>query len=188
MVDLRDGFLEVALGALGVDEGIGQFVLGAGDGVADGDGADGGEADADVAHGLLDEAELVVGVVDGEFGLAAQVVDIAPEDAEGLAVEGADVDPGRHAADQVDDALAHFVGGLVGEGDGEDVPGGDAGGDEIGDAAGDDAGLAGAGAGEDEQGAVDVVDGGALLGVQTAEIERHEAGGRGVVGGAHGRF
>ena len=188
MVDLGDGFLKVALGTLSVDEGIGQFILGAGDGVADGDGADGGEADADVAHGLLDEAELVVGVVDGEFGLAAQVVDIAPEDAEGLAVEGADVDPGRHAADEVDDALAHFVGGLVGEGDGEDVPGGDAGGDEIGDAAGDDAGLAGAGAGEDEQGAVDVVDGGALLGVQTAEIEGQEAGGRRMVGGAHGRF
>ena len=110
------------------------------------------------------------------------------EDAEGLAVEGADIDAARRAADQVDDAFAHLVGGFVGEGDGEDVPGSDALGDEVGDAAGDDAGFAGAGAGEDEQGAVDVVDGGALLGVQAAEIEGQQAGGLGLVGGAHGRF
>ena len=48
--------------------------------------------------------------------------------------------------------------------------------------------LAGAGAGEDQERAVDVVDGGALLGVQAAEIEGQQAGGLGVVGGAHGRF
>ncbi len=76
----------------------------------------------------------------------------------------------RGVAEEFVDALGHLVGGLVGEGDGEDGVGRDAALlDEIGDAVGDDAGLAGAGAGEDEHRAVDGFDGFALLRIQFVE-------------------
>ena len=64
------------------------------------------------------------------------------------------------------DALLHFAGGLVGEGDGEDVSRRDAPGDEVGDAERDDARLAGAGAGQDQHRAVQRFDGLALLGIE----------------------
>ena len=64
------------------------------------------------------------------------------------------------------DAFLHFAGGLVGEGDGEDVSRRDAFGDEVGDAERDDAGLAGAGAGQDQHRAVQRFDGLALLGIE----------------------
>jgi hypothetical protein len=55
--------------------------------------------------------------------------------------------------EQLVDALAHFAGGFIGEGDGEDGVGSDVFLlDEPGDAMGDDASFTGAGAGEDEQG------------------------------------
>jgi hypothetical protein len=67
-------------------------------------------------------------------------------------------------------ALAHLLGGLVGEGDGQDGVGRDAFlGDEPGDAAGDDAGLARAGSGQNEQGAFSGLDGGALFRIQIGE-------------------
>ena len=73
-------------------------------------------------------------------------------------------------AEQLVDALGHFAGGLVGEGDGEDGVGRDVFLlDEPGDAMGDDAGFAGAGAGEDEQGAFGGLDGGALFGIEIGE-------------------
>ena len=53
--------------------------------------------------------------------------------------------------DQPGDALAHLVGGLVGEGDGHDLPGLDAGGDQVGDPMGEHPRLAAAGAGQDQQ-------------------------------------
>jgi hypothetical protein len=58
--------------------------------------------------------------------------------------------------------MFHLAGGLVGEGEGEYRVGGNAGADEVGDSAGDDAGFARARAGDDEQGAIDVADGGLL--------------------------
>ena len=69
-------------------------------------------------------------------------------------------------ADQFGDALLHFAGGLVGEGDGEDVSGRDALRDEVGDAEGDDAGFARAGAGQNQNRAVQRFDGLALLGIE----------------------
>ena len=72
------------------------------------------------------------------------------------------------------DALGHFGGGFVGEGDGEDGVGGDAAlFDEIGDAVGDDAGLAGAGTGEQEDGTVDSLNAFALLRVHVVEKAGH---------------
>ena len=66
------------------------------------------------------------------------------------------------AAEELGHALAHFAGGFVGEGDRQDVPCGNSAGRHVGDAAGDGAGFAGAGAGEDEEGSVDVGGGGTL--------------------------
>ena len=66
------------------------------------------------------------------------------------------------------DALLHLARRLVGEGDGEDLPGpGLAGGEDMGEPGGQHPGLAGAGAGQHQQRAVDRLDhGGALLGVE----------------------
>jgi len=63
-------------------------------------------------------------------------------------------------------ALLHFAGGLVGEGDGEDVSGRDALGNQVGDAKRDDAGLAGARPGQDQQRPLEGFDGLALLGIE----------------------
>ena len=82
---------------------------------------------------------------------------------EAEAVEGGDLEVlGDLGADEVEDALAHLGGGLVGEGHRQDRPRRDAALDQAGDALGDDARLAGACAGEHQDGAEFVLDGGAL--------------------------
>jgi len=48
------------------------------------------------------------------------------------------------------EAGPHFLGRLVGEGQGQNRPGGDAAGDEVGDPMGDDPGFSRAGAGQDQ--------------------------------------
>ena len=80
------------------------------------------------------------------------------------------------------DALSHFGGGFVGEGNGENGVGSDAFFlNKPGDAAGNDAGFAGAGAGQDEQGAFSGLDGGALFGIQFVDKRLQDArpGGKG---------
>ena len=67
------------------------------------------------------------------------------------------MNPGWEPPSELVNAFAHFAGGFIRERDGEDVPGRDATGGHIGDAAGDGAGFARAGAGEDEEGAIDGV-------------------------------
>ena len=84
------------------------------------------------------------------------------------------------------DALLHLAGRLVGEGDGEDLAGpGLAGRQDMGEARGQHARLAGAGAGQHQQRAIDRLDRGALLGVQALEIGRL-ARGHGARDGAAG--
>ena len=81
-------------------------------------------------------------------------------------------DPHRPAVaiEQPLDPRAHLLGGLVGEGDGEDLVGtGVPLEHQPGDAMGDDPCLPGAGAGEDQQRAVDVHDRGPLFGVEGGE-------------------
>ena len=132
---------------------------------------------------LAQEAELVVGVEDGEVRLQADELGVAAEDAHGERVEGAE--PGHpldDAADEVADAGLHLAGGLVGEGDGEDLVGaGAAGVEEVRDAGGQRLGLAGAGAGEHEDRAVERLHRGALGRVEVVEVGRrprgHGAGG-----------
>jgi hypothetical protein len=81
------------------------------------------------------------------------------------------------------DALLHLAGGLVGEGDGEDLrrPG-EAERQDVGDAGGQHARLAGAGAGQHEDRALGGLDGAALLLVQAFQIGRRP----GLLAGRHG--
>jgi hypothetical protein len=121
---------------------------------------------------LLEQADLVVGVEDGEVGPEAGQFGVAAQDLDADGVEGAE--PGHaldRLADEKADALLHLAGGLVGEGDGEDLARpGEAEREDVGDAGGQHAGLAGAGAGQHEDGALGRLDGAALLLVQAIEI------------------
>ena len=126
--------------------------------------------DAEPLERLLDYGLLIGLVVDGEgageaYSVDAQGFDVAAEDAHAEAVEGGEQGLGeRGVAENFVDALGHLLGGLVGEGDGEDGVRGHASFlDEIGDAVRDDASLAGACAGEQKHGAIDRLDAFALL-------------------------
>ena len=79
-------------------------------------------------------------------------------------VEGEDLDVAAAFAAGFDDAGLHFAGGFFCIGEGEDILPAKrrVGVEEMADALGDDAGFAGAGAGDDEEGAVAVGDGAAL--------------------------
>ncbi len=105
----------------------------------------------------LHQAAGVGVVVDGEGPLVAQSVTVGPEDPYARRVEGGDPHPLGAGTDQFGHPLAHLVGRLVGEGDGQDlpwccIPGGD----QVGDPPGQHPGLAGAGTGHDEQGTAPV--------------------------------
>jgi hypothetical protein len=85
-------------------------------------------------------------------------------------VEGRDVDVGVAVGHELVDALLHLGRRLVGEREGQDLAGTRlALGDEMGDAAGDDGGLAGAGAGDDQQRARIMGGGLALLVIEAVE-------------------
>ena len=99
----------------------------------------------------LDHAHPIGLIVDGEVLFQAQPIGIGTEQPDAEAVKGAD--PHALGRQQIVDPAAHLLGGLVGEGDGQDLIRPDPFVDEMGDAAGDDARLAAAGPGEDEQGA-----------------------------------
>ena len=95
------------------------------------------------------------------------VLGLAAQDPDAGGVEGGDPHGLGPAADQRLDAFPHFGGGLVGEGDGQDLAVvGPPGGDQVGDPVAEHAGLARAGAGHDQQGAAGVLDGLFLLRVQ----------------------
>ena len=133
--------------------------------------------EAHAAIGCFDDGELIVGVVDGEgFGEAGadgpERIAIAAEEADAEGVEGGELGAGGEfvTVEEIADAVAHFAGGLIGEGDGEDGKRGDVlRGDEVRDALGDDLGLAASRAGEDEDGTIGGFYRFELLGVQTFE-------------------
>ena len=75
-------------------------------------------------------------------------------------------------ADQRGNALLHFAGGFVGEGDGENLAReGFAGGQNMRDTGGQYAGFAGARAAKNQNRAVSGFDGEALFGIQAFEIK-----------------
>jgi hypothetical protein len=93
-------------------------------------------------------------------------------------VEGLDPELLGGQAEQGGEPGLHLAGGLVGEGDGEDVPGQHPLlGHQAGDAADDDAGLPGAGAGQHQQRPFAVQHRLALRIVQAVEQVGHRGGG-----------
>jgi len=123
---------------------------------------------------LLQETDLVVGVEDGEVALQTDQLGVAAQDLDPDRVEGAE--PGHpldRFADQRADALAHLAGGLVGEGDGEDLAGPRlAGGKNVGDACGQHPRLAGPRPGEHQHRSVQGLDRLALLRVESGKVAR----------------
>ena len=94
--------------------------------VAD-DGADGVErvllwVDVEVSHDVAHQTAGVIVVVDGEVGAVAKKLRVFAQDAHAHGVERADPHAAR-AGHQLGKALAHLCRGLVGEGDGQDLPG-----------------------------------------------------------------
>ena len=170
LVDVGDGLLEVGADELAVVLGRAQLVLGVGDlGLHRARGEALG-VDVEVVEAALDQAALVGGVVDRELARVAEPVGVGAQHAGAGGVEGHDPHRAGGAADEQLDALAHLLRGLVGEGDGEDlVRARLAGAHQVGDPVGEDAGLAGAGAGEDQERPLAVHDGVALRGVQPGE-------------------
>ena len=123
---------------------------------------------------LLHQADLVVGVEDGEVALQRSHLGVAAQHLGADRMEGAQpLHALDHAADQIADAVLHLARRLVGEGDGEDLPGlGAAGGQQMGDAGGEHARLAGAGAGQNQNRPLGRLHRSALLGVQLLQPRR----------------
>ena len=108
-------------------------------------------------------------VEDRETRLVAQRRVFLADDVHPQVVEGRHRQAARLGAlEQAADALFHFPRGLVGKGHGDDMLGADAALlHQVGDLAGDHAGLAGAGAGEHQKRAADVVHGFLLPGIES---------------------
>ena len=127
---------------------------------------------------LLQQAQLIVGVENREVRLQANQLGVAAKHLHAYGVEGAE--PGHaldHAADEAANALLHFARGLVGEGDGEDLAGPRlALGEDVGKPGGQHPRLAGARTRQHQQRAVQRFDGGALLGVERAQVGRRGRG------------
>ena len=125
--------------------------------------------EAEVADHVAGEADGVGLVVDRELAGVAEAVGVGPQHPHAGRVERADPHRAGDRADEVGDAVAHLVGGLVGERDGQDPRRVHALVDQVGDAVGQDPGLARAGPGDDEQRPAAVDDGVELVGVETVD-------------------
>ena len=122
---------------------------------------------------LLDDADLVVGVENGELRLEIDQFGMLAQDAGRDRVEGAHPGQAIERRHQFVNALLHLGGGLVGKGHSENLAApGYALVENMGDAGGENAGLAGAGAGQNQQRPLGRQHGIALLGIETGEIVR----------------
>ena len=119
-------------------------------------------------HQVLQQGLGIFGIEDGKAGVITQVGMFLPDHVQAQVVEGRDNQPpGFAPVHNAPDPLFHFPGGLVGKGDGGNVPARDAQFfNQMGDLAGDHAGLATAGARQHQQGAVGVANRFALSGVE----------------------
>ena len=125
---------------------------------------------AELAQRLLHHRELIGRVVDDEVARQADVRRLAPQQPRAQRVERRDPHLPAVDAEQRLDARPHLLGGLVGEGDGEDAVGlGEPLADEVGDAMRDDARLARARAGEDQQRTFGLENGFLLFGIEAGE-------------------
>ncbi len=150
--DVGDGLLEERALALAEPLGVQQAVLRAGDLGLDRARREPLGVDLELLHAALDHPQRVGLVVDREGALVAQALGVRAQDPRARRVERHHPHQARYAADQLLDALPHLGGGLVGEGDREDLAGARlARGDQVGDAVRQRPGLPGAGAREHQQ-------------------------------------
>jgi hypothetical protein len=119
------------------------------------------------AAAVFQDAGHIVRIHDTELRLEAQHMPVFAHDAHAQGVEGADQHVFGGPANQLFGALAHFGGGLVGEGDGRDALGLQPHVDQAPDLVGDHAGLARASARQHEAGALNIVHGFKLGEIQT---------------------
>ena len=126
----------------------------------------------------LDDALLVVPVVDREVAAVAEPVDVAAQDADAKGMERRNQRRTRQAhstlGEERSHPLLHLVCRLVGEGHAENALGRHAAHlDQIGDAVRYHAGLAAARSGENQQGAVRLLDCATLLGIEVVKETGH---------------
>src|SRR5215813_14054704 len=125
---------------------------------------------------VAQEDGLLGAIEHAEVGREADLERVLAQDPITEGVERRDLDVGVAVWDERVDALLHLGGGLVGEGEREDLVGpSPARDDEPGDAPRDDGGLAGPGAGDDQQWPGIVRDGPPLRLVEPLEdaVSRH---------------
>ncbi len=133
--------------------------------------------DVVLLHEPLDGRELVLRVEDLEGRGQVGQLPVRAQEAVAQAVEGADPHAAHIDRQHGRQARHHLLGGLVGEGHGEDAAGRHlARLQQPGDAGGQDAGLARSGTREDERVAGRKRHGGALLGVEVLEQRRIGSG------------
>ena len=119
---------------------------------------------------LREQPAGIIGVVDGERTRIPEVVGLPAQDAHTGAVERRDPHPASHRPDEVGHPFLHLVGGLVREGDRQDLRGnGLLGLQQVSDAPGQHPCLARSGASDDEDRPAPVGHGGGLLGVEVGD-------------------
>ena len=123
---------------------------------------------------LFEEPQLIVRIQDGEIGLEPDQLRVPAQDLRAYGMEGAE--PGHalhHLSDHGPDAKLHLAGGLVGEGDGQDIAGACAAGrEDVGDARGEDARFPGPRAGQHQHRPFERFDREALLRIEVGQIRR----------------
>ncbi len=148
-----------------------ELVLGTGDDRTDRAGREQPFRDAGVAHRLPEEGPLVGGVVDREASVEPDLRAVPAQEpgAEGVERAGCEIGEGG-VAQELLQAAAHLLRRLVGERDGEDLPGRHVQiPDEVGDPVRERPCLARPGPGEDEERASGVGHRGTLLRIEDVE-------------------
>ena len=132
--------------------GAHQEVSGVADGAQESSGREIPVVDFQLFLDVPHQRHLVGVVVDHEVLAIPQRFGVAPEDPESQGVEGGDPGAAARSPQQIRHAAAHFVGGLVGEGHGEDFVGeGFARSDQVGDPLDDHARLPRSGPRQDQE-------------------------------------
>ena len=101
---------------------------------------------------LLHKGPLVVRVIYGKVPAIAQALDVPPQDPDAHGMKGGDEHICPRSPQHGVHTFPHLSGRLVGEGDGQDLPGHDPLIDQVGDPVGQDPGLSGAGSRQHQKG------------------------------------
>ncbi len=138
--------------------------------------------DPQLLEDLLHRRLLIGGVVDDEVPREADGRRLAPEEARAEGMKGRDPQPAAVHLEQGRDALPHLLGGLVREGDREDlVEVGEPTTNQVGDPVGGHAGFPRSGSRQDQQRALGLEHGVLLLRVEVGDEGAVERGRRGAI-------